>query len=97
MPPTSQMPVPAGEPREPVLLRAGAVRLPDRELVARARPQHAEILGQHDEARAFRGGGRHQRLGPGEILGDVAAADGLHGGDAESFGRWHRDRFLRWL
>ncbi len=75
-------PVPGGESREECLLRPFAVFLANGELVGRARAEDAEVLGQHDEARAFARCLRDQRLRLSEVGGDIAAGNELHRGDA---------------
>ncbi len=73
----------AGQKR---LLRPVAIDFADGELVGRPRAEDAEILGQHDEARALRSGLSDQRFRLGEVRGDVATGHRLHGGNAHRRG-----------
>ena len=73
-----------GESRQERLLHTAALGLPDGQLVGRPRAENAEIFGQHHEPRALGRRLADQRLRLRQIRRDVAAGNGLHGGDAQA-------------
>jgi len=66
--------------------QAIAIRFADRHLVRGACAEDPEIFGQNDKPGSCGRGGGNERLRLREIGIDVAAGDGLHGGDAHWLG-----------